>query len=121
MIQGGLEKIDSDDENVCDFKTYPKGCMSSKKTWFTNRAIKQRWDKRQSWKGEYESDDGGVSPISRRGPDNYDVKDPFTIKLIKKVKFTNKKGDLNVKVIEVESYKKFNFIDEQNHLCCLLF
>lgn len=72
-------------------------------------------------KGEYESDDGGVSPISKRGADASAFKDPFTIKQIKHVKFTNKKGDLNVKVIEVESYKKFNFIDEQNQLCCLLF
>ena len=121
MINGGLEKIESDDESRCDFKTFPKGCLSTKKTRFTKKAIHSWRDKKKMRKGEYESDDGGITPGPQSWGQEISFEDPFRIKTIWNVWFTNKKGDLNLKVIEVESYKKFNFIDQENHLCCAIF
>ena len=74
--------------------------------------------------GDYKSDDGGITPNigwwSHR-EDLLESGSTLHTEPRKQVRFANTKGDLNIKVYEVESFKKYNFIEQETHFCCLLF
>ena len=39
----------------------------------------------------------------------------------KHVRFSEEEGKINVLVYRVESFKEYNFVDQNNQLCCSIF